>query len=98
MGDLDVCVLVFFCPAANQDNERSAIFSKIDSIAGAEINSAFNDAGTNSLRVRKITLFDPNQRGGNFCRRRRIESAEPLRKRTVTIRINVLPARDHGKW
>ena len=91
MGGPDIGVLVFFSSAANQDNERIAIFPEIDSITGPEINSAFKDAGTDSLRVRKIPVLDPNQRGGNLGCCRCIESAEPLRKRAVTIRIKVLP-------
>ena len=98
MGDLDVCVLVLLCSAANQDNELIAMFSEIDSITGAEINSTFKDAGTDSLRVRKFTLLDQNQRGCNLCRCRCVESAEPLRKWAVTIRIKVLPDRDHDEW
>jgi hypothetical protein len=32
MGDPDICVLVLFSSAPNQDNERIAIFPEIDSI------------------------------------------------------------------
>jgi hypothetical protein len=32
MGDPDICLLVLFGSAPNQDNERIAIFPEIDSI------------------------------------------------------------------
>jgi hypothetical protein len=60
MGDPDICVLVLFSSAPNQANERIAIFPEIDSITGPEINSAFKDAGTDSLRVRKIPVLRKN--------------------------------------
>jgi hypothetical protein len=72
MGDLDIGVLVFFCPAADQDYERIAIFPELDPVTGAEINSAFKDTGTDSFRVRKTPMLDPNQRSGNLGRCRGI--------------------------
>ena len=48
MGGQDVLVLVLLRPTANQDNERFAILTEIDSISGAELDPAFIDAGADT--------------------------------------------------
>jgi hypothetical protein len=57
----NVVVLPFFGPATDQDHKALAVLAKIDAVAGAEINPAFENALACAPGVGQVTPLDPRE-------------------------------------
>jgi hypothetical protein len=95
----DVLLLPFLRAAANQNHKALAILAEIDSVARAEIDLAFKNAGTDARYLREIALFHTRQRDGHFGGYRSVESFEPSGEPLVAGFVNVTAKLDHlGSW
>jgi hypothetical protein len=85
----DVLLLALLRAAGNQNHKALAILAEVDSVAGAEVDFAFKNAGTNACDLREIPLLHTRQRDGHFGGCHRVESFEPLGEPFVSGFVNV---------
>lgn len=58
----DIVLLPMLRSAAKENHNFFAVFSKINTIAGAEMDPALKDAASHTLDVREIALAEPVER------------------------------------
>jgi ActR/RegA family two-component response regulator len=54
---VDVLLLAFFRSTTDEDYQPLAVFTEVDTVAWAEIDSVFVNTGTNALDVGEIALL-----------------------------------------
>src|SRR5580700_9616737 len=87
----DIQLLALFRATAKQNDEPSAFPSKIDAVAGAEVNPVFENAAANTFDVRQVAVRNAFQRRGHFRGGLHVQRAQPLRKRATSADIDVFP-------
>ena len=81
----------FIGPAAEQDDQRFAVFAEVDPVSRAEIESQFHDAGSYAL-CRGATPLQPHgdPRLGNI-----VELPKPPLERITAVPVDILQYLDH---
>ena len=95
LGGINVGLLPLLSAAAYENHEPIAIASKIDPIAGTEVDSVFENTRTNGFDVREIAVGDPFQGRRDLHRGMEIQAAEPFRERTPSGGVDIFSNGDH---
>jgi hypothetical protein len=90
LGPLDVGLLPRLATAGQQYYDTCTVDSEVDSVSRSDIEAKFVNSIAKTFDVRPATLREPSECGSNTSRDRCIEIIEPLAKRTVTRRTDVL--------
>jgi hypothetical protein len=64
----------------------------------SEVDPELKHAGTDALDVREISGAKTSQGGCHLGRSLRIQTTEPIRERTATDGLKILPNLDHPLW
>src|SRR5271169_1340460 len=94
LGGRDVFALPPLGAAGEQDDKRLTVLSKVNSIAGSEIQFQFGNAAAEPLHMRAIAARKPRQRHRDPRLGLSVERIEPSLKRDTAVRSNERPDRD----
>src|SRR5208282_5303718 len=94
-GRIDVVLLPFLGPAAEQDNKALAILTEIDPVAGPEVDAIFKDAPAYAFHIGEVPLRHPSNGDGDLRRRWRAENVEPFGVGTTAVGLEIFPHLDH---
>jgi len=91
----DAFLLAFLRATREQNNEPAAVPPEVNAVAGAKINSVFENTTANRLDVGQVTIRNPLKRRRYFRRSMNMECAQPLREGASSRGIDLFPKVEH---
>jgi hypothetical protein len=93
---IDIVLLALLCSARQQDYERIAVATETDSIAGPEVEPAFEHAFADGFNVGDVTLLQPGNGARDSRSRYRVQFRKPLGDGRVALDREVVAYFRHG--
>jgi hypothetical protein len=75
--------------AAEQNDQTLSIAAEVDSVSRPEMDSALQDARSDSLHIRPVALIDARQRNGDLCSGPSIQGIEPNSEGAAALAIQI---------
>ena len=89
---INIALLALLRSTGQQNHQGFAIAPEINPIAGPEIDAEFEYPFANRFYVGEVTPLQPGYRTRNFSSGDKVQILEPVGKRVIALRRDVIPA------